>query len=551
MSRAERAWTFDPTVTSGPVVGRAFHRVLAAIFCVAWLSLGSQLDVLIGSRGLLPAAPYLRAAADAGAGFWNLPTLFWIDASDAALRAGVWVGGALSLAALLGVAPRLCIGLATALYLSYATAARSFLSFQWDNLLLECGALAVFLPTDRPVRWIHVLFRVLLFKLYWESGLAKWQSPLGDWQDGSAMTFYYETAPLPVWPAWYAHHLPAWWHHVESWAMLVVELLLPPLAFGPRRARLLLLVALTGFQIVNLATANYGFFVYLALALHLFLLTDRDLQRLLARLPGWRPPRPAAPPRWRRLRGAGAALVASLYLALSLATAMLTFAPLPPAAASTLAHATAIAEPWRLVNTYHLFAQITRARIEPAFEVERDGDWQRLSFWHKPGDPTRAPDLVAPHQPRVDFQLWFYGLSFERGTPAYVTTLLERLCQDPAAVQPLFATPLPAQPAAVRIVFERYRFSDARTTGAWWTTTPVAETRRMSCSALRAAPQPGDQAASDTSVGVSVAGTNIGAELPINCSRRRSGATFSISAMFSNEYGHWRSADATQRYASM
>lgn len=483
MNGPERALAFDPAVASGPVVGRAFHRVLAAIYGIAWLSLGSQLDVLIGSRGLLPAASYLHAAATAGAGIARLPTLFWIDASDAALHAGVWVGGALSLAALVGVAPRLCLGLSTVLYLSYATVARSFLSFQWDNLLLECGALAVFLPTDRPARWIHLLFRILLVKLYWESGLAKWQSPLGDWQDGSAMTFYYETAPLPVWPAWYAHHLPAWWHHVESWLMLVVELLLPALAFGPRRARLLLLAALTGFQVVNLATANYGFFVYLALALHLFLVTDRDLQRLLARVPGWRPPRPAAVPHWRRLRIAGAAVIASLYLGLSAAGGMLTFAPLPPIAASTLAGATAIAEPWRLVNTYHLFAQITRQRIEPAFEVERDGAWQRLLLWHKPGDPTRAPDLVAPHQPRVDFQLWFYGLSFERGTPAYVTALLERLCQDPSAVQPLFATPLPSHPTAVRIVFERYQFSDAGTTGAWWTTTPVAESRRMPCGA--------------------------------------------------------------------
>lgn len=484
MSGADSGWTFDPAAASGPVVARVYHRALAAIFCVAWLSLGWQLDVLVGSRGLLPAATYLEAARAGGAGFSTLPTLFWFGASDAALHAGIWLGGALSLAALLGFAPRLCLGLATALYLSYATAARSFLSFQWDNLLLECGALAVFLPTDRPRPWIHLLFRVLLFKLYWESGLAKWQSPLGDWRDGSAMTFYYETAPLPVWPAWYAHHLPVWWHHVESWAMLVVELVLPFLAFGPRRARLALLIALSGFQVVNLATANYGFFVYLALALHLFLVADADLARLLARIPRWRPPAVPPPPRrWRRLRTAGAAVVVASYLGLSLADGLLTFLPMPAAAGRALATAVALAQPWRLVNSYHLFAQITRERIEPQFEVESDGQWRRLELWHKPGDPMRAPDLVAPHQPRVDFQLWFYGLSFQSGTPAYVRALLQRLCHDPAAVQPLFATPLPQRPTAVRIAFERYRFSDWGS-AAWWTTAPVAESRAVPCSAL-------------------------------------------------------------------
>ena len=68
--------------------------------------------------------------------------------------------------------------------------------------------------------------------------MAKWQSPIGDWHDGSAMTYYYETAPLPTWLALYAHHLPAWWHHLESRLTLVLELVVPFAIFGPRRARL-------------------------------------------------------------------------------------------------------------------------------------------------------------------------------------------------------------------------------------------------------------------------------------------------------------------------
>ena len=76
MSGPGSSWHFDPAAATGPVVARAFHRVLAAIFCVAWLSLGWQLDVLIGSRGLLPAAAYLDAAGRSGAGFGALPTVF-------------------------------------------------------------------------------------------------------------------------------------------------------------------------------------------------------------------------------------------------------------------------------------------------------------------------------------------------------------------------------------------------------------------------------------------------------------------------------------------
>lgn len=476
--------------SSGAAVARLYHRLLAVIFLIAWASLGVQLDVLIGSHGLLPLAPFLAGARAQGAGVAELPTIFWLNPSDAALYAGVWVGAALSGAALFGVYPRMCTGLATALYLSYATACRSFLSFQWDNLLLESGALAVFLPTDRPARWVHVLFRLLLFKLYWESGIAKWQSYLGDWQDGSAMTFYYETAPLPIWPAWYAHHLPVWWHHIESWAVLALELVLPFFIFGPRVLKLLTCALFTGFQLANLVTSNYGFFVYLALALHVFLLGDRDVERIAAalrrRLPlragRADPPRRGAPMMMTALRRAGAGAVIAIVLTVSVLDAIAAFAPVPPGWQQSMGPLRSLYAPWRLINTYHLFGHITRERIEPEFQVETAGGWQAFDLRHKPGDVRRAPDMVAPHQPRVDFQLWFYGLSYQRGMPDYVAALLDRLCDDPSAVQPLFVEPLPVERKAVRIAFWRYRFSAPDEPDAWWTRDLLATTRPFPCS---------------------------------------------------------------------
>jgi len=468
---------------SGPAVAQFFHRLLAAIFLTAWASLGVQLNVLIGSRGLLPAAAFLDGAREQGMGLPQVPTIFWLGASDTALRAGIWIGAAFSALALLGVRPRLCTGLATAMYLSYVTVCGPFLSFQWDNLLLECGLLAIFLPTDRPAHWAHLLFRVLLFKLYWESGLAKWQSFAGDWQDGSAMTFYYETAPLPVWPAWYAHHLPVWWHHLESRGTLILELVVPLLIFGPRALKLLCFAVFSAFQIANVLTANYGFFVYLALALHVFLLVDADVERVVGWLPRaarTRPPRSISI--WERgLRTAAAAAVVILFVGVSVVDALGAFAPMSRGWQRVIAPLVAVYEPWRLINTYHLFGHITQERIEPEFQVQVDGEWRTYDLHHKPGDVRRAPDFVAPHQPRVDFQLWFYGLSFRRGTPTYVRTLLERLCTDPAAVQELFTKPLPPAPTAVRIQFWRYHFSPRGEPSAWWTRELAATTEAIEC----------------------------------------------------------------------
>jgi hypothetical protein len=418
------------------VVARLFHRLLAAIFLIAWLSLAVQIKLLIGSRGLLPVE----------------------SVGDGLLVAGTWLGAALGLAGIVLPWPRLVLAVQVPLYLAYALACRDFLGFQWDNLLLEAGLLALFLPRDRPAPLARLALRLLLFKLYFESGLAKWQSHLHDWQDGSAMTYYYETAPLPTPLALAAHHLPVWWHHVESRAVLALELIVPFALFAPRRARLAAGALLGGFQLVNLATANYGFFVYLTLVLHVLLLDDRAAL--------------APAPRWRTI--GGAALLA-LWTLLSVHEGAIAFAGVNPVPELRRLYA-----PLRLVNTYHLFAHITRQRIEPELQLTTDGaTFTAFDLHFKPGDPMRAPPFVAPHQPRVDFLLWFYGLA-PRRAPEYVAALVARLCHDPDAVAPLFTAPLPPAPAAVQIVFWEYHVAPAGS-AAWWTRTERGRIGPIAC----------------------------------------------------------------------
>jgi hypothetical protein len=514
---------------SGCLVARLFHRLLAAIFLMAWISLATQIRLLVGSRGLLPLADFVDAARAEGALSWfRFPSLLMLAPGDGPLVAGTIVGVALAVVGLAGVRPRICAALQTILYLGYVTACRGFLGFQWDNLLLECGLLATFLPTDRPAPVTHFLFRALLFKLYFESGIAKWQSPLHDWQDGSAMTFYYETAPLPTALAWYAHHLPGWWHRFESRATLFVELIVPFAVFGPRRARLVAAVMLTAFQIVNLATANYGFFCYLTLTLHVFLLDDQDVQRLgqrtrrllsrattrlpsgarligervllpigaaVSRLRGRQSAKPRDPTRsWQpRFHRVVALAAAAAWIAVSLAEAVFHFGD-PGAAAPVLVPVLELSQTFRLVNTYHLFAAVTRERIEPEIQIQTEdpsqgqgqdaGAWRAHLLRYKPGDVTHAPRFVAPHQPRVDFLLWFYGLGYQRRPPVYAINLLARLCEDPAAVASLFPAPLPPAPRAVRIVFWDYRFTspaEKRATGRWWSRRELDATAPLTC----------------------------------------------------------------------
>ena len=574
---------------SGPKVTRAFQILLAVIFLNAWLSLGVQIHQLIGSEGLLPVQHHLtqvdqrledqaecrthhddpaeatRVCGDLSR--WDVPTLLWRAADDTTLTVGIMAGVALALCAFFGLFPRVSFGLSTVLYLSYAVACRDFLSFQWDNMLIESGMLAVFLSVKRPSRWIHFLFRILLFKLYFESGIAKWMSGTMDWHDGSAMTVYYETSPIPTWLGWYAHNLPEWWHHFESRAAMVLELAVPLFIFGPRVGRVVAFVLLTGFQLLDLTTANYGFFCYHALILHVFLLDDGDIQWLqdrLRRLVWWRrgarekdatEPEPATPKeeriRWGAIsRRVGVVCLVLVYLGLSAmegvasfglrqgtvvwnetevhhwgksalsynwrllfhhdAEAYRAYQALEPDERSwmdrALDSAPSVQEirrrtrPLRLVNSYHLFATITTYRYEVEFQTFSGDEWTAQNLHYKPNDPSRAPPFVAPHQPRVDFSLWFYPLrvpegaptpnqrnAAQRGMPRYVRNIALALCHAPESVQGLFEEALPARPDLIRLVFWDHRMTtsdERRETGHWWNRTELFSIGPWPCERL-------------------------------------------------------------------
>ena len=91
---------------------------------------------------------------------------------------------------------------------------------------------------------------------------------------------------------------------------------------------------------------------------------------------------------------------------------------------------------------------------------------------------------MAPHQPRVDFRLWFHGLSWTRRTPPMVIALARRLCHEPDVVQDLFVDDLPAAPKAVRLVYWDYRFTSQEhraETGRWWPRDRVGATPDLDC----------------------------------------------------------------------
>ena len=192
-----------------------FLRWLGAVYLAAFASFGVQVLGLVGSQGILPLQSYLPLVKQSSgtAAYWVAPTLFWLNASDTALRLVSIAGAVISVVLIFGFAQRFCLAALFLLYLSLCTAGQDFMSFQWDMLLLEAGFLAIFLGSSPLVVW---LFRWLLFRLMFLSGAVKLLSNDPAWWSLDALRFHYWTQPLPTPLAWYMNRLPAGFQHAST-----------------------------------------------------------------------------------------------------------------------------------------------------------------------------------------------------------------------------------------------------------------------------------------------------------------------------------------------
>lgn len=423
---------------------RTFLGFVGLVYFGAFMSFGIQAPGLIGSQGILPYGDFLRAVHEqlGGAGYREVPTLLWLNSSDAALRL-VWTGGALAaLVAIFTRWQRPALAVCLVLWISLCGAGQDFLSFQWDILLSEAGFLALFAGRSRISVW---LFRWLCFRLMFFSGVVKLASHDAAWRNLTALHFHYETQPLPTPLAWYFYQLPMAFHKASTVFVFAVELAVPFLFFAPRRWRHAGAWIAILLQVLILATGNYTFFNFLTIGLLMWMFIEPDGTK-------------AGP--W--LYGV-AALVAVVSGLLFLE---LFSVPMPPGGGEVLRYTA----PLRIVNSYGLFAVMTTERQEIIVEGSDDGvTWRAYEFPWKPGDLRRAPPIVEPHQPRLDWQMWFAALGSYEQNRWFVNFMIRLLQGEPSVLKLMQYNPFPhAPPKWIRARLYLYHFTkwgDA----AWWT----------------------------------------------------------------------------------
>jgi predicted DCC family thiol-disulfide oxidoreductase YuxK len=442
-----------------------FLRLLAAIYLIAFASLAFQITGLIGAHGILPLGGYLDAVSKTLGvrGYWTMPAIFWIAHGDGFIKATAVAGAALAAVLLPGILKgaweRLLLVCLYLLYLSLCSAGQDFLSFQWDSLLLETGFLAIFLGNSKIVA---LLFRWLLFRLIFLSGVVKLTSHDPSWGNWSALAFHYLTQPLPTPLAWYMYQLPRGFQRFSTVTALSIEIAVPFLFFAPRLWRFWGAALALFLQVLIFLTGNYTFFNLLTVSLCVFLFDDRALKRV--RLPA----------RTARTNAVAVWAVTIVILALSVSELGEMFLESTSEPENALVQ---IAAPFQIANTYGLFASMTITRPEIVVQGSNDGvTWLDYEFPYKPGDLRQPPHWVAPYQPRLDWQMWFAALSGYRATPWFTNFMVRLLQGSPDVTGLLRKNPFPnAPPEYVRAELFDYSFTNfaaRRATGDWWSREP-------------------------------------------------------------------------------
>jgi predicted DCC family thiol-disulfide oxidoreductase YuxK len=446
-----------------------FLRLFALVYLAAFASFGVQALGLIGSHGILPLADFVNAetARMGAARYFVLPMVFWLSSSDFMIEAVCWSGVGLSLLLFVNLLPRLCLFLLFALYLSLLYAGQDFMNFQWDVFLLEAGFLALVLSFSRkPGIW---LLRWLLFRFMFMSGVVKLSSGDPNWWGLTALSYHFLTQPLPTPLAWYAAQLPAPFLKVATAATFFIELVLPLFIFFPRRIRFIAAFGILLLETLIFVTGNYNWFNLQTMLLCLVLFDDQALEKILPQRVKEFVSLRAPPIRPKRITRYAVGVLSGLIVFASLVEMDWRFGGRPPALALAVDE---LIEPIHIVSGYGLFAIMTTERDEIVIEGSNDGtEWKEYGFRYKPGDLNKVPPWNIPHQPRLDWQMWFAALEEPEGISWFQKFLRRLLENQPDVLALLASNPFPdVPPRYIRAQFYDYTYAsaDERAKGTWW-----------------------------------------------------------------------------------
>eukprot|EP01041_Mallomonas_annulata_P001859 gene1859-3605_t len=269
-----------------------FLRLLGFVYFCAFASIFTQWQGLYGVNGLLPVVDfvkiirqqYLHGQIDWTA-IMKFPSII-VFASEMKLT----VDCVAAVIMVIGITSSsfVCSGTTNSIlfllmwfcYLSIYLTGQTFLSFQWDILLLETGFIAIFSTSPLAIRSfpnmsINWCFRFLAWKLMFLAGVVKLQAKCPTWENLTALEYHFASQCIPTPLSWWAHQLPPLILRIGVAATLLIEIPFTFLLISPfrvmRRIGASLQILL---QVIILLTGNYNFFNLLTINLMIAVWAD-------------------------------------------------------------------------------------------------------------------------------------------------------------------------------------------------------------------------------------------------------------------------------------
>lgn len=375
----------------------------------------------------------------------KLPTLFWMNPSDAFMKFLGSFGLFFSILGIFGVANSITFFLMWVIYLSIVNVGQIFYSYGWETLLLEGGFLGIFIcpfwgrlgaKASAPPVIVIWMYRWLVFRMMIGAGLIKIRSADSCWRDLTCLNYHYETQPNPNPFSWYFHQLPIFFQKLSVVFNHFCELIVPLFYFGPRKLRLIAGVLTLFFQGMIIMSGNLSYLNWITIVVAIPLFDDKFFSFLFKRSSNL------------EQNSLGEVIFGAKNLKYATSFLLLLVIGLSVKPTLNLLSSRQLMnssfDNFHLVNTYGAFGTVGQKRPEIIIEGTSDyritekTQWKEYIFKSKPGPLDRISRWISPYHYRLDWQMWFAAMgSFERNP--WLVHFAYKLLKAPEQVEDLLA----------------------------------------------------------------------------------------------------------------
>ena len=442
----------------------------------AFYSLKKQVNGLYGTTGVQPFNLVISSLIKNNFDnkFWKVPTLFWLSQSNLFINLVLNIGLISSSLIFLGNLNPIYFAITYICYQSFVSIGSPFLSFQWDVMLLEmCFYSFFYSMTSPPNLFLHYALWLFFVRFMMSACIAKLKSGDKNWWNLTATTYHYLTQPLPTLPAWYAHKLPINLHKLSCAITLLIQTCCTPLLLTPFFFRKWLILPQILLQFLIALTGNYCFFNTMTLNMLILFYPDSSLS-FLQSFANFRIP----------LNINSFLLFISLFVVynnISIFIQQFFSHNVKSDKLNEIINYKNNYAQFNIINTYGLFANMTTQRNEIVIEGSMDGkNWKEYHFKFKPGKLETGLKLIAPMQPRLDWQMWFAALNNFKSNPWFLNFLIRLVKNEKEVLKLIDHNPFANQKSVkfIRALLYSYTFTsidEHKNTKNYWNRKLIGE----------------------------------------------------------------------------